>query len=760
MPAKLCYTSRHKPKTPENRTMKYCPICKTCYDDYEDRCQKDRIFLVEAFPGERTVDTKYRIDALIGQGGMGAVYRATHLELDRAVALKVVLPDFVSSGENLERFRREARASARLNHPNVITIYDFGVLPNGRAYLAMELLSGRSLRDEIERAGMLSPRRTLEILKPICEAVQAAHNAGVIHRDLKPDNIVMEKTEAGIELVKVVDFGIAKLRETPGIKAMTLTGPGLVMGTPHYMSPEQCKGEELDTRSDVYSLGVMLYEMISGHVPFDAPTPSAVIIQHAIDPPRRISQLRRDVTPEVEDVIMRSLAKNRIQRQQSVIDLYTDLEKAINYSKEKVSSPVQPSPTPPPAPAPKSVSLTPKANEVLKDVEILTEESDVEDYPIDSPTLRPEDYEAQQEIFEAANNLKREIKEGLYGGSNLKPPPPEPPSYYPSDRISANVSRSELDDEASEILAHTREYPNEEIGLSEAAVLQGHEHVVKSICFTPEGKYLISASSDGNIKIWDLKKKRVRGALRGHELSVNSLTVSPKGDLLASAGSDGTVRVWNLAKETEIASFNNYEGSLRCITFSPNSLWLALANNADVELLDIASKKRIAHFQGHVRLVESVEFSRDGNTIISAGVDESIRFWDSNKKSLLGMINCHDHCINSLTCSVDGILASAGKDHTIRLWDIASRTELAIMEGHKDSVRTIVFSARGDYLISGDWGGVIKLWDTATGLALASVEAHDGAVLSVAFSPDEKQVASAGYDQLIKLWNIDGLIDI
>jgi serine/threonine protein kinase len=136
--------------------MKYCPICKTCYEDAEDRCAKDRIFLIEAFPGQRLVD-KYRIDALIGQGGMGAVYRATHLELDRVVALKVVLPDYVSSTETLERFRREARAAARLNHASVITIYDFGVLENGRAYLAMEILNGRSLRDEIENLGFFSP---------------------------------------------------------------------------------------------------------------------------------------------------------------------------------------------------------------------------------------------------------------------------------------------------------------------------------------------------------------------------------------------------------------------------------------------------------------------------------------------------------------------------------------------------------------------------------------------------------------------------
>src|SRR5262249_42864217 len=218
-------------------------------------------------------------------------------------------------------FRREARASARLHHSNVITIYDFGVLANGRAYLAMELLAGRSLREEIEKLGMLSAQRSLDIFKPICEAVQAAHNAGVIHRDLKPDNIVIEPGDFGQEMIKVVDFGIAKLRETAGRQSLSLTGPGLVMGTPHYMSPEQCKGEDLDPRSDVYSLGVMLYEMLPGHVPFDAPTPSAVIIQHAIAPPRRLSLSRHDITLELEAVVMKALAKSRQSRQQSVIEM-------------------------------------------------------------------------------------------------------------------------------------------------------------------------------------------------------------------------------------------------------------------------------------------------------------------------------------------------------------------------------------------------------------------------------------------------------
>ncbi|MBI4851329.1 MAG: serine/threonine protein kinase [Acidobacteria bacterium] len=746
--------------------MKYCPICKACYEDVDDRCVRDRIFLIEAFPGQRLVD-KYRIDALIGQGGMGAVYRATHLELDRVVALKVVLPDYVSSNETLERFRREARAAARLNHPSVITIYDFGVLENGRAYLAMELLNGRSLRDEIEKLGIISPKRSLDILKPVCEAVQAAHNAEVIHRDLKPDNIILESSEMGQELIKVVDFGIAKLKEKSG-KALSLTGPGLVMGTPHYMSPEQCKGEELDTRSDVYSLGVMLYEMLAGQVPFDAPTPSAVIIQHAIDPPRRISLIRRDIKPEIEEVIMKALTKSRHTRQQTVMQLYLELEKAVAGAKPQNLFPspeLAKVPLPPLPPRPISKSITPRdikalPNEeslrVSRKAETILDNRILDNRIIEEPKENIDLGAPTTEFLSEDNPLSITIEQvtqiPIILDENTSP-------LLEDER--AELSRiSDLDLEASELLVHTTNSYSNEIKLQEIATLQGHEHVVKAVSYTPDGKYLISCSSDGAIKIWDLKKKRVRGALHGHELAVNALAVSPNGKMLASTSSDGSVKIWDIASEKEIASFDKYQGSLRSVAFSPNNKLLVLANDANIELWDISSKERQAVFEGHIRLVEDLEFSHDGNFVISGGVDETIKIWDINKKSLVGTISCPNHCVNTLANSVDGIVATGGKDSTIRLWDVTSRSELALLEGHEASIRTIAFSARGDYLVSGDWDGIIKLWDTATGVSVTSVEAHESAILTVAFSPDEKQIASAGYDQIIKLWNVEGLEEL
>ncbi|KAF0247935.1 MAG: (myosin heavy-chain) kinase, partial [bacterium] len=533
----------------------------------------------------------------------------------------------------------------------------------------------------------------------------------------------------------------------------------------------QCKGEELDTRSDIYSLGVMLYEMLAGQVPFDAPTPSAVIIQHAIDPPRRLSLIRRDIKIEIEEVIMKSLTKSRHTRQQTVMQLYLELEKAISSPKPQNIFPspaLTNTPIPPLPPRSLSSTVTPKDVKVLSEEEILKfsrkAETILDNRAIKPPQPVPQPQQIEElietslpaiELISEDNPLSLTIEHVTESPIILGEPNG---LLVEEERLEVNKV-NELDLEASELLVHTSSYSGE-VKLQEVAVLQGHEHVVKAVGYTPNGKYLVSSSSDGTIKIWDLKKKRVRGALHGHELAVNALAISPNGALLASTSSDGSVRVWDLVSEKEITSFDKYQGSLRSVAISPNNQLLVLANDARIELWDIISRQKQAVFEGHIRLVEALEFSRDGNLLVSGGVDETIKIWDINKKSLVGTISCPNHCVNTLSNSVDGILATGSKDYTIRLWDIASRTELAVLEGHKASIRTIAFSARGDYLVSGDWDGVIKLWDTSTGVSIFSIQAHESAILTIAFSPDEKQVASAGYDQIIKLWNVEGLADI
>jgi eukaryotic-like serine/threonine-protein kinase len=275
------------------------------------------------------LDSKYELIKRLGQGGMGAVYRARRKHIGDEVAIKILLDKFVAGHEAAERFRREARAAAMLRHPNVVTIHDFsdGAGETTPAYIVMELVEGTSLRDLLNREGRISPARSVTVMRGVCSGVGAAHRKGVIHRDLKPDNIIIAPPErAGEpETVKVIDFGIAKLKEVDGGSSLTQTG--MLIGTPFYMSPEQCLGDPLDARSDVYSIGAILYEMLGGSPPFTGNTPTAVVAKHLTDTATPLDRL--GVPLSLANVAGRALAKDPQERYQSVDDLFSDLVSAV-----------------------------------------------------------------------------------------------------------------------------------------------------------------------------------------------------------------------------------------------------------------------------------------------------------------------------------------------------------------------------------------------------------------------------------------------
>jgi serine/threonine-protein kinase len=279
----------------------------------------------------RTIEGKYRIEAKLGAGGMGAVYRAHRMLIGDEVAVKILHPQHVSEPQATERFRREAQAAARLKHANAVSIYDFGVTSDGLVYLVMELVEGQSLREIIKQQGPLTQSAAAEVINQVCAALDEAHRQQIVHRDLKPDNIVVKPMLNGLR-VKVLDFGIAKLRD---MAASNLTQTGSVMGTPHYMSPEQCLGEELDSRSDIYSLGIVLYEMLIGVVPFNSPTSTAVVVQHVNQTPPSLRAMNLSISPAVETVVLHALAKKREDRPQSAAALASELNAAVSA----VSSP-------------------------------------------------------------------------------------------------------------------------------------------------------------------------------------------------------------------------------------------------------------------------------------------------------------------------------------------------------------------------------------------------------------------------------------
>ncbi|MFY9570218.1 MAG: serine/threonine-protein kinase, partial [Blastocatellia bacterium] len=275
------------------------------------------------------LDNKYLLQEKIGEGGMSTVYRAKHLQMEHLVAVKVLHAHLASDQVAVERFRREARAAAQIRHDNVVAVIDFGVTPEGIAYFVMEFLEGQDLREKIGKQSQLDYEESFSILNQACSAVQAAHEKGIIHRDLKPDNIWIVSEENSVQRVKVLDFGIAKLKQ---YTENTLTMSGTIVGTPYYMSPEQCRGEELDARSDIYSMGVILYEMLTGKVPFEGASAFAVVMEHNVSTPRPLSELRPGIPDKVERVVLRALEKKRENRQSTARELAQEFGDALQIS--------------------------------------------------------------------------------------------------------------------------------------------------------------------------------------------------------------------------------------------------------------------------------------------------------------------------------------------------------------------------------------------------------------------------------------------
>ncbi len=314
---------------------KVCLSCSREFTGVVSSCPHDGTVLIplaqDPLIGTKLAD-RYQILALVGQGGMGNVYRARHELMERDVAIKMLKAEHISDSASVKRFQQEARAACRLKHPNVITLFDFGVSPSGQPYLVMDYLTGISLSDVIKKDGHVGVDRSIRIFIQACRALEQAHRAGVIHRDLKPGNIMLIETDEEKDFVKVVDFGVAKLiGGGDDAESQRLTQTGEVCGSPVYMSPEQCMGQRLGPPSDIYAMGVVLYEALTGRLPLLGKTMVDTMSKHISEMPPSFSDVRPDLyIPErLEAVVFKALKKNPEERHQSMAELERELELAI-----------------------------------------------------------------------------------------------------------------------------------------------------------------------------------------------------------------------------------------------------------------------------------------------------------------------------------------------------------------------------------------------------------------------------------------------
>src|SRR2546429_8355848 len=310
--------------------MKVCPVCQREYPNTMTLCSADAAMLQtvgDPLLGQ-TLAGKYKIDKLIKRGGMGAVYRGKHVLMDKTVAIKVLHPSLAVDDAVVARFSREAKAASRISHPHAVNVTDFGEAENGVVFLVMEYLDGQTLKEIIKSQGPMPLARVVEIVRQVAGALDAAHGQGVVHRDLKSDNIMLSQT-TGADWAKVLDFGIAKIQQPEGIHDPDITAANLVVGTPQYMSPEQCsQAGTIDARSDIYSLGVIVYEMLAGRVPFTGGSPTVIMMKQVQDQPPSVLQARPDLPTSVDRLLAKALAKQPADRFQTAGEFSAELSRA------------------------------------------------------------------------------------------------------------------------------------------------------------------------------------------------------------------------------------------------------------------------------------------------------------------------------------------------------------------------------------------------------------------------------------------------
>ncbi|HEU4596717.1 MAG TPA: serine/threonine-protein kinase [Pyrinomonadaceae bacterium] len=652
----------------------------------------------------------YRIEARIGKGGMGEVYKAQDETLRRVVALKMLPAEFTSDPERVRRFEQEAFAASRLNHPNIITIFEI-THADGAHFIVQEFVEGRTLRELLTDPQAKKPRRlgverTLEIATQIAAALKAAHIAWIIHRDIKPENIMVR--EDG--LVKVLDFGIAKLGEEQAgdapprrhgeegaatlphaHAAATLTIPGTIMGTASYMSPEQARGEQLDGRTDLFSLGLLLYEMSTGERLFAGATRaealrSAQRVKEVLPPSAKFGQIPK----ELQRIIRKALRRDREQRYASAGEMLEDLGRLKRRRENRTARRV--------------IGLSALAVAAAVTVAVIAA------------------FLSVSEVWE-----ERVLRDGHTAAVRRA-------VFSPDGRLLVSGG------EDQQVIVW--DFPRRE----RLKTLTDHTGLVNAVAFSPDGKWFATGSDDQTVIVWDAARLEKAVVLREHTDPVLSVTFSPDGRLLVSASKIAIVsETGGWKKVRELPSEYSYGNHV----FLENSRRLA---DITGRTWDLATGQKVRDAQEEW-FGNWVAISPDGTRWVSVDAGGNVKFVDlARQKSLAARHTHHDHG-RSVAFSPDGRLVATAAERVV-LWDAATHAKLVPLE-YESIVWSVAFSPDGRWLVSTHGDGAILAWDVAERELAANLREHSGGVRAVAFSPDGRRLASASEDKSVIVWGAE-----
>jgi WD40 repeat protein/serine/threonine protein kinase len=702
----------------------------------------------------------------VRMGGMGYVYIAEHLGWKVKMAIKCPNEAVLSNKSHFSRVLREADAWIGLGlHPNIAFCYYIRQI-EGVPNIFIEYVDGGSLRDWIADGRSRDLRVGLDLAMQFCHGMNYAHKRGMIHRDVKPENILL--TSGG--LVKITDFGIAMV-DTSLVDSMydaelplsqvwdrdaLLTSVGSIMGSPSYMAPEQWEdSHSVDFRADVFSFGVCMYEMFCGERPFRRSSRDA---RERGIPPFDPIELRRDLPPRLAEVLRRCVSFDRDGRFDSFADLGTELAQIYRdlFGEDPPHSEVS-------EVVFKADGLNNRAVSYLElgrkqEAAALWERALREDPQHLESTfnygyLKWQSLEISDEVFVAH---MRELESAW--GSN--------PDYW---RCMGWISLERGDFEAVEKIQRTK-YRISDSGFAEAQSewrknmltpvksIRGSRWGVEdftALALSPDGKYAVTGSSDGVVRMWDISLGEMLREMGGHVGGVRAVDISPDGSFAASGGEDGTTVVWEMASRKPIAELNDGRGGVYAVRFSPGGDVLAVGGaDSIVRIWDFRFPRVIKSLVGHTDAVLSLAFSSDGRLLASSGKDSNIRLWSVETGRLLYAYIGHNDSVMDLGFSPSGrFLISASADNTLRLWDVMGGKEIKQFRFHNDLVCTVSFSPEGDYVLSGGWDKVVRISSVASGYG-SWQQRHLGRVVGARFALDGRRVVSVDREGTILLWEV------